>query len=78
VVIGTLVAMHGVAYLFAAVILTGILQIAFGLFKLGKFIRLVPHPVFLGFVNGPVGQRQPPQAPRLRQRLSMIKYHFLD
>ncbi|CAC9448691.1 Sulfate permease [uncultured Gammaproteobacteria bacterium] len=52
VVIGTLVAMHGVAYLFAAVILTGILQIAFGLFKLGKFIRLVPHPVFLGFVNG--------------------------
>ena len=39
-------------YLFAAVILMGILQIIFGLLKLGKFIRLVPHPVMLGFVNG--------------------------
>ena len=52
VVIGTLVAIHGVEYLFAAVVLTGLIQIVFGLFKLGKFIRLVPHPVFLGFVNG--------------------------
>ncbi len=52
VVIGTLVAFHGVEYLFAAVVLTGLLQIAFGLLRLGKFIRLVPHPVFLGFVNG--------------------------
>tara|TARA_R110000868_G_scaffold132381_3_gene343288 strand:+ start:5966 stop:7615 length:1650 start_codon:yes stop_codon:yes gene_type:complete len=39
-------------YLFAAVILMGIIQILFGVFKLGKFIRLVPHPVMLGFVNG--------------------------
>ncbi|MDF7822486.1 SulP family inorganic anion transporter [Pontiellaceae bacterium B12227] len=39
-------------YLFAAVILMGIFQILFGVFKLGKFIRLVPHPVMLGFVNG--------------------------
>ncbi len=39
-------------YLFAAVILMGILQMGFGLLKLGKFIRLVPHPVMLGFVNG--------------------------
>ena len=39
-------------YLFAAVILMGLLQLAFGLLKLGKFIRLVPHPVMLGFVNG--------------------------
>ena len=39
-------------YLFAAVILAGFLQILFGVLKLGKFIRLVPHPVFLGFVNG--------------------------
>ena len=52
VVIGTLVAIHGVEYLFAAVVLTGLIQIVFGLFKMGKFIRLVPHPVFLGFVNG--------------------------
>ena len=40
------------SYLFAAVILMGIFQILFGIFKLGKFIRLVPHPVMLGFVNG--------------------------
>lgn len=52
VVVGALVVSHGVEYLFAAVVLTGILQILFGIFKLGKFIRLVPHPVFLGFVNG--------------------------
>jgi SulP family sulfate permease len=39
-------------YLFAAVILMGIIQMLFGIFKLGKFIRLVPHPVMLGFVNG--------------------------
>lgn len=39
-------------YLFLAVILMGILQIIFGLFKLGKFVRLIPHPVMLGFVNG--------------------------
>jgi SulP family sulfate permease len=52
VVVGSLVASHGVEYLFAAVVLTGFLQILFGIFKFGKFIRLVPHPVFLGFVNG--------------------------
>ena len=39
-------------YLFAAVILMGIMQMIFGICKLGKFIRLVPHPVMLGFVNG--------------------------
>ena len=52
VVMVSLVATHGVEYLFATVVLMGILQIAAGLFKLGKFIRLVPHPVMLGFVNG--------------------------
>jgi len=52
VVIGTLVLQHGQEYLFAAVIMMGIIQITFGVLKLGKFIRLVPHPVFLGFVNG--------------------------
>ncbi len=40
------------SYLFTAVILMGIIQILFGWFKLGKFIRLVPHSVMLGFVNG--------------------------
>ncbi|MGB1199616.1 MAG: SulP family inorganic anion transporter [Thalassotalea sp.] len=52
VVMVSLVAIHGVQYLFAAVVLTGVLQILAGIFKLGKFIRLVPHPVMLGFVNG--------------------------
>lgn len=52
VVMVALVADHGVDYLFATVVLMGILQILAGVFKLGKFIRLVPHPVMLGFVNG--------------------------
>jgi SulP family sulfate permease len=47
-----LVALHGVEYLFATVVLMGILQILAGVFRMGKFIRLVPHPVMLGFVNG--------------------------
>lgn len=52
VVIVALVKSHGVEYIFAAVILAGLLQIAAGVLKLGKFIRLVPHPVMFGFVNG--------------------------
>jgi len=52
IVLVSLVAEHGVEYLFAAVILMGTLQIIFGILQLGKFIRLVPYPVFLGFVNG--------------------------
>ncbi|KAG1694772.1 putative sulfate transporter YbaR [Nymphon striatum] len=52
VVVGTLVLQHGEEYLFAAVIMMGLIQITFGVLKMGKFIRLVPHPVFLGFVNG--------------------------
>ena len=52
VVMVSLVAEHGVQYLFATVVLMGLMQIAAGVFKLGKFIRLVPHSVMLGFVNG--------------------------
>lgn len=52
VVVVSLVAMHGVEYLFPTVILCGILQIAIGLARLGKLIRMVPHSVMLGFVNG--------------------------
>ena len=52
VVMVSLVASHGVEYLFAAVVLMGVLQVLAGVFRLGKFIRLVPHPVMLGFVNG--------------------------
>jgi sulfate permease, SulP family len=52
VVMVSLVAQNGVEYLFATVVLTGLIQITAGLLKLGKFIRIVPHPVMLGFVNG--------------------------
>jgi len=52
VVMVALVADHGIEYLFATVVLMGLMQIGAGVFKLGKFIRLVPHPVMLGFVNG--------------------------
>jgi sulfate permease, SulP family len=52
VVMVALVADHGVEYLFATVVLMGILQIIAGAMRLGKFIRMVPHPVMLGFVNG--------------------------
>ncbi|MCK4833363.1 MAG: SulP family inorganic anion transporter [Gammaproteobacteria bacterium] len=52
VVMVSLVADHGVEFLFAAVVLTGLIQILAGVLRLGKFIRIVPHPVMLGFVNG--------------------------
>ncbi|QFS82361.1 Bicarbonate transporter BicA [Roseivivax sp. THAF40] len=52
VVMVALVAQHGVEYLFATVVLMGILQMTAGVLGWGKFIRLVPHPVMLGFVNG--------------------------
>lgn len=52
VVMTAFVTLYGIQYLFAAVIAAGIFQIMAGLFKLGKFIRLLPHPVMLGFVNG--------------------------
>ena len=52
VVMVSLVIQHGSEYLFFTVILMGLLQLVFALFKLGKFIRMVPYPVMLGFVNG--------------------------
>ncbi|PIE41847.1 MAG: sodium-independent anion transporter [Gammaproteobacteria bacterium] len=52
VVMVALVADHGVEYLFAAVVLMGIIQIIAGVLHLGRFIQMVPHPVMLGFVNG--------------------------
>ncbi|MDP5362805.1 MAG: SulP family inorganic anion transporter [Paracoccaceae bacterium] len=52
VVMVSLVAVHGVEYLFATVVLMGLIQIFVGVMRWGKFIRLVPHPVMLGFVNG--------------------------
>ncbi|HEY4081023.1 MAG TPA: SulP family inorganic anion transporter [Burkholderiaceae bacterium] len=52
VVIVALVVQHGAAYLLATVLLSGLLMIAFGALRLGKLVRMVPHPVMLGFVNG--------------------------
>jgi sulfate permease, SulP family len=52
VVMVALVAEHGVEYLFATVVLMGLIQVFAGIMQWGKFIRLVPHPVMLGFVNG--------------------------
>lgn len=52
IVIVALAKSHGVEYIFATVIFAGVIQIAAGFLKLGKLIRLVPHPVIFGFVNG--------------------------
>jgi SulP family sulfate permease len=52
VVLMALAASHGIDYLFAAVVLAGLLQFLVGLFKWGKFVRLIPQPVMYGFLNG--------------------------
>jgi len=52
VVLVSLVKSHGVEYVFATVILAGLIQMAARMLRLGKLIRLVPHPVIFGFVNG--------------------------
>ncbi|SDM35128.1 SulP family inorganic anion transporter [Chryseobacterium taihuense] len=52
VVLIALAAAHGVEYLFAAIILAGLFQLLVGIFKLGKFVRLIPQPVMYGFLNG--------------------------
>jgi len=52
VVLIALIKTHGVEYLFATVILAGIFQMLVGIFKLGKFVRLIPQPVMYGFLNG--------------------------
>jgi SulP family sulfate permease len=52
VVLIALMQSHGLDYVFAAVLLAGVFQMLVGMFKLGKFIRLVPQPVMYGFVNG--------------------------
>lgn len=48
----SLIAMYGIEYLFAAVILAGIIQILVGILKLGRFVRFIPQPVMYGFLNG--------------------------
>ncbi|KPH13898.1 SulP family inorganic anion transporter [Chryseobacterium sp. ERMR1:04] len=52
VVLIALIKTHGIEYLFATVVLAGIFQLLVGVFKLGKFVRLIPQPVMYGFLNG--------------------------
>lgn len=52
VVFASLIATHGLEYLFATVVLMGLIQISIGVLKLGKFARIIPYPVMLGFLNG--------------------------
>lgn len=52
VVLIALIKSHGVEYLFATVVLAGIFQLLVGIFKWGKFVRLIPQPVMYGFLNG--------------------------
>ena len=52
VVLVSLVKSHGLEYIFATVILAGLIQVLAGVLRLGKFIRLVPQSVIYGFVNG--------------------------
>lgn len=52
VVLIALIKSHGIEYLFATVLLAGIFQLSVGVFKLGKFVRLIPQPVMYGFLNG--------------------------
>ena len=42
----------GLQWLFITLLIVGAIQISAGIFKLGKFVRLIPHPVMMGFVNG--------------------------
>ena len=77
VVIVALVVQHGVQYLFAAVVLMGLLQMLFGALRLGKFIRMVPHPVMLGFVNGLAIVIALAQLPHFQQHGQWIIGHAL-
>ncbi|HAY3552359.1 SulP family inorganic anion transporter [Elizabethkingia meningoseptica] len=52
VVLMALIVSHGTQYLLAAVVLAGVLQLLVGVFRLGKFVRLIPQPVMYGFLNG--------------------------
>ena len=52
IVLVSLVKVHGLEYLLATTVLAGLIQIAIGVFRGGKFIKLVPQPAMFGFVNG--------------------------
>jgi SulP family sulfate permease len=77
VVSAALVVQHGIDYLFATILLTGVLQLLFAAFRLGKLIRLVPHSVMLGFVNGLAIIIASAQFQHLRQRMPDGTQHWL-
>ncbi|AFL86461.1 sulfate permease-like transporter, MFS superfamily [Terriglobus roseus DSM 18391] len=77
VVSAALVVQHGIDYLFATIVLTGILQLLFAVFRLGKLIRMVPHSVMLGFVNGLAIIIASAQFQHLRQRMPDGTEHWL-
>lgn len=72
-----LVVQHGVEYLFATIVLTGVIQLLFAVFRLGKLIRMVPHSVMLGFVNGLAIIIASAQFQHLRQRMPDGSVHWL-
>jgi SulP family sulfate permease len=72
-----LVVQHGVEYLFATIILAGVLQLLFAAFRLGKLIRMVPHSVMLGFVNGLAIIIASAQLQHLHQRMADGSQHWL-
>jgi SulP family sulfate permease len=72
-----LVVQHGVEYLFATIVLTGVIQLLFALFRLGKLIRMVPHSVMLGFVNGLAIIIASAQFQHLRHKLPDGSVHWL-
>ena len=61
----------GMQYLVAALLFAGLIQILFGVFKLGRLVRLIPHPVMMGFVNGLASRIAMGQALFFRQRLGV-------
>ncbi|MEC4114212.1 SulP family inorganic anion transporter [Myroides pelagicus] len=76
VVLIALAAAHGIEYLFAAVVLAGILQLLVGIFKLGKFVRLIPSPVMYGFLNGLAIIIFMSQVDQFRVEVDGVKYWF--
>lgn len=78
VVIVALVVSHGVEYLLAAVILMGVIQMLVGAFRLGKYIRIVPYPVFLGFVNGLAIVIFLAQLPHFKEKGSDGQMHWIS
>lgn len=72
IVMVSLVATHGVEYLFATVVLMGVIQVLAGAFHLGKFIRLVPHPVMMASSTASPSLSSSPSSPSFRSRVPRV------